>query len=433
VPSPGELRGQAVHHRQAEPRALAQTLGREEGFDRARQGLGIHAVAGVGDAQHGHTVAAPGRDRQDAARRHGVTRVQGEVEQRQLELMRIALRDRSGRLGQRQPDPRAKRALQQPPHPLHQSAQIDGPHLQGLAPRESEQPLHEYPGALGRLQRARDHPLRAGIADSAALKKIETADDRRQQVVEVVRDPAGQLAHALQLLRLSQRVMRLGELGRARGDPLFQGRVQLAQALLGLLLLGDIELQAVPDPAAVRLRSGPRHDARPAQLSVAPAEADLLVEHAVVAHGRRFGRYDLRQELRFELPVGERRVGHQLGRGQTAEILHAFRHVQEAALAVRTRRHLIDRAGREVAGQRAQPAFALRQRRFGALLLDRAGVRGGQLGPQACVLRLERRQPRLQLSVRGPAHPRAGVTGAWRRGKPPSRRPSRPAAPRRAT
>ena len=82
---------------------------------------------------------------------------------------------------------------------------------EGLPAGEGEQPADERPGAVGGLQRPLDQPLLARSAEAAALEDVEAADDRRQEVVEVVGDAAGQLAQRLHLLRLAKLCLGLGE------------------------------------------------------------------------------------------------------------------------------------------------------------------------------------------------------------------------------
>jgi hypothetical protein len=65
--------------------------------------------------------------------------------------------------------------------------------------------------ALGGLGGAGDQAMLAFAADALALKHVEQANDRRQQIVEIVRDPAGELAHGLHLLGLTQRLLGLRE------------------------------------------------------------------------------------------------------------------------------------------------------------------------------------------------------------------------------
>ena len=96
------LRGQAVHHREAEPGALAGALGGEERLGRALQRRLVHAGAGVADGDADIIARLPARahlpgrdalamrgDRQLPAMRHRIARIEREVEQRQFELVRI--------------------------------------------------------------------------------------------------------------------------------------------------------------------------------------------------------------------------------------------------------------------------------------------------------------------------------------------------------
>ena len=97
---PARLPGEAVDHRQPEPGALADRLGGEERIEGARDHVGRHAGAGVGDAERDvlprrqvalarGALVEPfvgGLDGEAAAVGHGVARVDAEVEQRVLEL-----------------------------------------------------------------------------------------------------------------------------------------------------------------------------------------------------------------------------------------------------------------------------------------------------------------------------------------------------------
>jgi hypothetical protein len=65
--------------------------------------------------------------------------------------------------------------------------------------------------------------LPRSLAHDLALEQLEIAEHRRQQVVEVVRNAAGELSHRLHLLRLSQLLFeaaRIGEVDRGAEDPL---------------------------------------------------------------------------------------------------------------------------------------------------------------------------------------------------------------------
>ena len=57
------------------------------------------------------------------------------------------------------------------------------------------------------------------MARKAALNLLQSADDDGEQIVEIVGDPAGELADGLHLLRLAQRLLGFGE-PRLRRQPL---------------------------------------------------------------------------------------------------------------------------------------------------------------------------------------------------------------------
>jgi len=72
--------------------------------------------------------------------------------------------------------------------------------LQGLAPREGEQLAGQLGGAVGAVQGVLD-PLLAFAVLHVAGDQLEIAADDLQDVVEVVRHPAGQVAHRFHALR----------------------------------------------------------------------------------------------------------------------------------------------------------------------------------------------------------------------------------------
>ena len=94
-------------------------------------------------------------------------------------------------------------------------------------------------------------PLEAvGALRQAALQELDVADDDGEQVVEVVRDAAGELADGLHLLGLPQGLLGLQALGDLLRDPLLQGLVQALELLGGLLglLAGQEQLALVLAP-----------------------------------------------------------------------------------------------------------------------------------------------------------------------------------------
>ena len=67
-----------------------------------------------------------------------------------------------------------------------------------------------------------------------ALQRLRAAADRGQQIVEVVRDAAGELADGFHLLRLAQRLLGAHAFGDLVGDTLLQRFIEQSQAVLRL-------------------------------------------------------------------------------------------------------------------------------------------------------------------------------------------------------
>ena len=111
-----------------------------------------------------------------------------------------------------------------------------------------------------------DHAQRAADARLVGAERLRQQTARSvsappmidgQQVVEVVRDAAGELADRFHLLRLAQRFLGAHALGDLLGDPLLQRFVERSQALL-CLPAGAI--QACVVDADRRLRGDPADD-----------------------------------------------------------------------------------------------------------------------------------------------------------------------------
>ena len=93
--------------------------------------------------------------------------------------------------------------------PVDKPADIDRLGIERLLAREGEQPLGQRfrpPRAAHRVVGGALQPLAVGaVVAAGALQRFEIADDDREEIVEVVRDAAGQLADAFHLLRLAER------------------------------------------------------------------------------------------------------------------------------------------------------------------------------------------------------------------------------------
>jgi hypothetical protein len=113
--------------------------------------------------------------------------------------------------------------------------------VQCLPPRERQQPMGQGGGPSCTL---RDHPKRPPDPDFVvperhgrqhALQCFDPATDHRQQIIEIVRNTAGQVPDGLHLLRLTQRLLGPRTLRNLLRDPLFQFLVSQLQRIPGLL------------------------------------------------------------------------------------------------------------------------------------------------------------------------------------------------------
>ena len=201
----------AVHRREAQARAAG--LCREE---RIEQLLALrlgHADARVRQAELDvllvvdHDVRRLDRDR--AAARHRVARVHREVDDHLLELRRVGTNRRELRLEHRQElDVLADQAAEHHVHVGNDGIQVEHARLQHLPAAEGEQLPRQRGGPRGGLLDLLGVAAqpRVGVA---ADQKLAVAGDRGQQVVEVVRDAAGEAADRLHLLRLAQLYLQL--------------------------------------------------------------------------------------------------------------------------------------------------------------------------------------------------------------------------------
>ena len=100
-------------------------------------------------------------------------------------------------------------------HPGHQPVQIDRLGIQCLTPRKGQQALGQGGRAVGcahrRIQIARHHD--GLFARLPGFRQFQAAGDAGEQVVEIMREAAGQLADRFHLLGLQQRLLRLAALG----------------------------------------------------------------------------------------------------------------------------------------------------------------------------------------------------------------------------
>ena len=81
---------------------------------------------------------------------------------------------------------------------------IEDPRLQRLLARERQQLAHQIGGAVGVLLDLHDVGKGRVARPRTQQQQVAKADHRGQQIVEIMRDPAGELADRLHLLRLHE-------------------------------------------------------------------------------------------------------------------------------------------------------------------------------------------------------------------------------------
>ncbi len=141
---------------------------------------------------------------------HRIPRIDHQVQQRRFELVGVGQRLRQRQWKPRlDPHRRPDRPLQHVAQPVHQVDQADCCRVQVLPPRKGQHPLRQRGAALGRLRGIVHQRHQFRLVRHAPAQQFETAQHHHQQIVEIVRHAAGQLADRLQLLRLDQRLARL--------------------------------------------------------------------------------------------------------------------------------------------------------------------------------------------------------------------------------
>ena len=258
------LLDEAVDLGQAQAGTMTNFLGGEEriecpGFDVFR-----HACARVGHCEHdvlarydldlrGGILVVEMHvrclDRKLAAARHGVPGIDRKIENREFKLVGI---------GKRAPDAAAQhrlhghllaeRAPQKVRHARDEAANIDGLGIERLLAREGQKPLRQRFRAARALHDVSGKTTQPCDIDGIAVERpghrFDIADDDRQQIVEIVRDAAGELPNALHLLRLARALVGGASFRQIPGD--------LCKAQeFALVVLDGIDEDARPEPGSV--------------------------------------------------------------------------------------------------------------------------------------------------------------------------------------
>ena len=174
------------------------------------QRLLVHAASGVAHRERDVSslrkpvdgmLFACGDADHPAARRYRIPRIDGEVEDRELQLVGIDLHicefDRKTGL-----DPDARIKLQESCHSAHQLRDIHDDGLEVLLARECKHALGQRGTPERTLDRIVEEPVNPGIFRlEALLREFEAAQDDGEYVIEVVGHAAGKLSNSLHLLR----------------------------------------------------------------------------------------------------------------------------------------------------------------------------------------------------------------------------------------
>ena len=165
----------------------------------------------LGAVAHRAVVAA---DRDGAAGRHRIARIEDEVHQGKLELAGIDMGgpDRAVDLPF-ETNAAAQDRRHQAGHGLGQRRQPHGIRPQRLAPRERQHPVDELGAMLGGVARHVEDLPALVVELRPPLEQAQAAQDRGKQIVEIMRQPAGQLADRIEPLRLHQPVFEHSPLG----------------------------------------------------------------------------------------------------------------------------------------------------------------------------------------------------------------------------
>ncbi len=220
---PARLAREPVDHRQPQAGAFAERLGGEEGVENPLDQIARHADAAVGHAQRhvlarrqvafrGSSFIEPfvgGFDGEPAAVGHRVAGVDAQIQQRVFELVGVHQgQPQTAGTDHLHHHTRSDGAPHQVGHALDQAVEIGALGVERLPPRERQQAMRQgrraLEPALGGVDVAVDR-IEAALAQTD-LQHLQAAADGGEQIVEVVRQPAGELADRFHFLRLAQRV-----------------------------------------------------------------------------------------------------------------------------------------------------------------------------------------------------------------------------------
>ena len=325
-------------------------------------------------------------DRERAPFRHRVASIDGQIYQRVFELACIHKgRPRLPGKHHLDPDSLAKCAAEQIGHPCDQRIHVGDLRRQRLASREGQQAVGQQGGARGAAYRRRDMALQLVAGRETVLEVFQVAQDDCQQVVEIVRDAAGELTDRLHLLRLAQRLFDLRPAGHFLADALLEVFIQRPQPAFGgseppfrPISLGDVAKgdQGALDPRVLDKRGSVDRKHDPAIVGRGE-HFDLGSDHQFAGQGASTGQLPGGQRFSLWGPQHPRHVlvspPFQLGAPGAQYPLRRCVDIEELA----ARGHLDDPDRRGIQDA-FQPGAAAAQLGFGLLSLGLALVQFGR-------------------------------------------------------
>ena len=185
--------------------AAGPRLGGEEGVEDALTHRFVHAVAGVGHVNADHLAVSTAAQAQGAAVGHGVTGVDGEVQQGIFQLSTVNPGAKSRYLKfKRQRDALPDAVFDEISEILDERVDFDNAGRKHLPPGKGQQALRQGCAAFGGRQCAVGKaPPRIGKM-LVLFKQVEVAGNGGQQVVEIVGNAAGELSQHFHFLCLPQ-------------------------------------------------------------------------------------------------------------------------------------------------------------------------------------------------------------------------------------
>ena len=155
-------------------------------------------------AQRRHAGPRHEANRQRALAVHGIARVDRHVDQRRLELAgggaHVAGLVRNI---DDDADARARDGIEHVGDRADALCGIKDFRLQRLSPREGEELACQLRGPVHRVRHGVEIALAPLLREAGAAQQIRRRADDRQQIVEIMRNAAGELTHGLHLLRLA--------------------------------------------------------------------------------------------------------------------------------------------------------------------------------------------------------------------------------------